>query len=208
MRYVSGTFRKKTPAFLIKINDTIAIDIEERIEMKEFYNEERTLILENIRDEEIKPPILKSEVENPVKLGKLRKAAGPNIIPNEVIRLLDDHNKEKLTHLFNIIYSTGIIPKNGQHPNSLHYPKKPTANKCNDYGIISRMSQFFKTFLRIIHARIRRKCEQNIDGWQLGFQARIWYEGRSLSCHHTPSEVSRPKEGCFPLIFKMCDIKN
>lgn len=52
-------------------------------------------------------------------------------------------------------------------------PKKAKAENCDDYRIISLMSHVLKIFLRIIHARIYRKCESQMGSTQFGFRGGV-----------------------------------
>jgi len=51
-----------------------------------------------------------------------------------------------------------------------HSKKKQRPRECADFRLISLMSHMLKTFLRIIHARIRSKCEWDMDDSQFGFR--------------------------------------
>ena len=53
---------------------------------------------------------LKEEVENVTHLMKNGKATGPDVLPAESLKALDEHNIDILTRLCNIIYNTGYIP--------------------------------------------------------------------------------------------------
>lgn len=48
-------------------------------------------------------------------------------------------------------------------------PKKPSAKTCDDYRTISLMSHVLKLFLKIIHRRIYKLCEEQIAPNQFGF---------------------------------------
>lgn len=50
-------------------------------------------------------------MEHELSLAKNRKVVGPNEIPNEIIKLMDEGNVDRLTGLLNKIYDTGEIPE-------------------------------------------------------------------------------------------------
>ena len=54
--------------------------------------------------------ILKEEFENVTHLMKNGKATGPDDLPAEALKSLDEHNIDIITTLCNIIYNTGYIP--------------------------------------------------------------------------------------------------
>ena len=54
--------------------------------------------------------ILKEEVENVTHLMKNGKATGPDDLPGEALKILDEHHIDILTTLCNLIYNTGYIP--------------------------------------------------------------------------------------------------
>lgn len=68
------------------------------------------------------------------------------------------------------LYKTGIIPRNWLRSTFVTLPKKPGAKYCREYRIISLMSHVLKVFLKVIHARIHRKCEESLGNTQFGFR--------------------------------------
>ena len=57
------------------------------------------------------PPIIKSEVERAIKNTQLGKAPGDDGITTEMLKALEEFGIEKLTDLYNEIYSSGIFPE-------------------------------------------------------------------------------------------------
>ena len=174
VKELSGIYRKKTPTCLTKEDGKFAIDIEEKLQtwkkyVENLYNDTRQEI-DILCLEEEKSVILKTEVEYAINLTKNRKATGPDEIPGEIIKLLDDGNIGRLTELFNKIYDTGEIPDEWLRSTFVVLPKKPIASKCDDYRMISLISHLSKAFIRIIHARIRNVCEKDLDKSQFGFR--------------------------------------
>lgn len=116
------------------------------------------------------PGILKEEVECAIRHARNRKAVGPDNIPVEIVKLIDDENIGIITKLFNNIYESGNLPQGWLLSTFVALPKKPFPKHCKDYLFISLMSQVLKLFLRIIYHRIRNKCESDFDDPQFGFR--------------------------------------
>lgn len=143
VKEIAGIHREKVPAKLIQESGELAIDITDKQMLwvryleKMFHNIRRKI--EKITLKEVRFEILKSEVENAMKIAKPKKAMGPDELPAEVIKLLDKDSIQKLTKLFNEIYATGVMT----------LLKKLTASKCDEYRMISLMSHLLKAFIRI-----------------------------------------------------------
>lgn len=93
---------------------------------------------------------------------KNRKAAIPDEIHGELLKLLEEDGLIVLTKLFNNIYDSGSIPLDWLKSTFIARPKKLNAKKLSDYRTISLMSHVLKVFLRILHERIYRKVEEKI----------------------------------------------
>lgn len=116
------------------------------------------------------PEILDAEVRKGINEAKEGKAPGPDDIHSEVLKLINDENLRTITRLFNVIYDTGHIPKEWLKSTFVIIPKKPNAKLCKDYRTISLMSSVLKLFLKILHKRIYKKCEEYISETQFGFR--------------------------------------
>jgi hypothetical protein len=119
------------------------------------------------------PSILKSEIEDAIAALKNNKSAGPDNVPCEILKILCKSDKQfldNLVELFNNIYNSGKIPENWLQSTFITIPKKPNAQICDDYRLISLINHVTKAFTKIIHRRIYDKCESNIDRSQFGFR--------------------------------------
>lgn len=119
------------------------------------------------------PDITKEEVIHATKTQKDRKATGSDGTHAEVLKLIADEEGAGLnilTSLLNTVYKTGIIPTYRLKSTFITIPKKNKATKCDDYRLISLISHVLKVFLRIIHTRIYKKCESQVNGCQFGFR--------------------------------------
>ena len=70
------------------------------------------------------PPIIQSEVRKALKDSQIGKAPGEDGITTEMLKQLEEFGIEKLTELYNEMYSTGHIPKDSLFQTISHYPKK------------------------------------------------------------------------------------
>lgn len=113
--------------------------------------------------------ILEEEVRVAINQIKHGRAAGPDKVEAEFLKLLDEPNVKWLTQKFNKIYSTGNIPSDWLRSEFVTLPKKPSAKQCGDYRTISLMSHLLKVFLKVIHRRIYKLCEEQIAPNQFGF---------------------------------------
>lgn len=116
------------------------------------------------------PPITKTEVIYAIKNCKKGKAAGPDEVTADLIKLIDEDNVNILVDLFNTIHKTGIIPTEWLKSTFVTLPKVNHPKRCEDYRTISLMCHMLKIFLKIIHGRIYRKCEMALTNTQFGFR--------------------------------------
>ncbi|XP_073841564.1 uncharacterized protein [Musca autumnalis] len=73
--------------------------------------------------------ITKSEVESAITSLKTRKATGPDEIPSEMLKLMDENNIGLLTRLMNHVYNTCHYPQDWLKS---FFPKKSHAKHCGD----------------------------------------------------------------------------
>jgi len=173
LKETAGIYRKMRPITTVNQNNQIVIDNEEKNYVWETY-------IENLFDDD-RPPIeinncltgpsiTKDEIEKAIRNSKNNKTAGPDEIPSEILKLLDERGITALHKMFNIIYETGHYPNQWVCSIFIPLPKKTNARKCEDHRLISLMSHTLKVFLKIIHQRIYKKCERDISDSQFGFR--------------------------------------
>lgn len=115
--------------------------------------------------------ITRTEVERALLGSKNGKAPGPDEVHVEILKLLsEERSLTLLVDFFNSIYRSGTIPRDWLKSTFVTLPKKRNAKVCNEYRTISLMSHALKLFLKILHSRIYRKCEEYIGDSQLGFR--------------------------------------
>jgi hypothetical protein len=112
--------------------------------------------------------IQESEVKDAVKRMKGGKAMGPNEIPIEVWRSLEDVVIVWLTKLFNLIFQSNKMP-DGWRPSILVpiFKNKGCVQSYTNYRRIRLMSHTMKLWERIIEHRLRGVT--NVTENQFGF---------------------------------------
>ncbi|VEN57771.1 unnamed protein product [Callosobruchus maculatus] len=175
VKEVVGRNKKTNTYALLDENNKTVIEVEDikrhwKSYIEQLFKSIEPRYFELTRDLESSPKILKEEVIKAIKNSKAGKAPGPDQIHIEIIKLLEEEHIDTLVHLFNKVYSTGVIPREWLKSEFIPIPKKSNARRCEEYRLISLMSHLLKLFLKIIHSRIFRKCEQDISQSQFGFR--------------------------------------
>jgi len=115
------------------------------------------------------PQILKDEVRWAINKMKLNKSSGPDEIPVEMLRALEENGVDLIWKLATAIYETGVIPEDMLKSIFIALPKKPSTMHCAEHRTISLMSHSLKILLRIVLQRIRRQIHPEIPITQYGF---------------------------------------
>jgi len=71
-----------------------------------------------------------------LKKSNSKKATGPDDIPVELLKMIQEDNIGILVKLFNTVYITGEIPEDWLKSVLMTLPKKQCAKKCSDYRLI------------------------------------------------------------------------
>ena len=175
VKELAGTQKRKQPSTLYNSEGKIITELEERLKawwryVNELFTDERQE--PNLRNgqEDEGPEITKDEVIYALKRMRNGKSPGPDELPVELLKLIEERSINTLVDLFNNIYQSGIIPQEWLLSTFVTMPKKGNPRQCSDYRTISLMSHILKTFLKIIHTRIHRKLEIDISDTQFGFR--------------------------------------
>ncbi|GFO39078.1 endonuclease-reverse transcriptase [Plakobranchus ocellatus] len=115
------------------------------------------------------PTILKEEVEAAIKKMKNGKATGPDNIPVEIIKALDNLGIDLTTKLLNAIYDSGTTPEDLCESVFILLPKTPGATECELHRTISLISHFTKILLRVLMHRMRKSLRPETSPKQFGF---------------------------------------
>lgn len=170
----TGIGRRQKSYILADEKGNIVWDIKDQLILweeyiKTLFNDQREEINTGTENE-TGPSILKEEVQAAIKSTKDGKAPGPDNLPADVLKLIEEQHLDAVTSLFNRIYETGIIPEEWLRSTFVTIPKKHNAKRCEEHRTISLMSHTLKIFLKVIHRRIYRKLEEGIAETQFGFR--------------------------------------
>ncbi|KAL1447016.1 hypothetical protein WDU94_015647 [Cyamophila willieti] len=173
VREVAGNFRKNNSGKITDEEGNLIITKEEK---KKVWEQYLTGLFHDVRadqqpiiEDDTGPEILPEEIRAAITQMKDGKAVGLDEIPTELLKCLDEEQIRTISKIFNTIYSAGEIPTEWLKSEFITLPKKPGAKVCGDYRTISLMSHMLKLFLKIIHKRIYRQCEEQIAPNQFGF---------------------------------------
>ena len=101
--------------------------------------------------------IQKKEIAEALKKMKSRKAVGPDGIPIEAWKCLDESGLEWLTNLFNKIWQTNKSPNEWRKSTLVPlYKNKGDIQDCINYRGIKLMSHSMKLWERVIEHRLRK----------------------------------------------------
>ena len=168
-------YRKRKPGILKDTSGKLILNTNQKLKkwteyINELFGDVRTEHMEiEVGDNEVLK-ILKTEIKTAIKNSTNGKAMGADQIPVETLKCMNDETLEILLDLFNQVYKTGHIPEQWLLSTFCAIPKATNAKDCCDYRTISLISHTLKVFLKVIHGRISRKLEEEIDESQFGFR--------------------------------------
>lgn len=174
IKEMTGRIKIRQPDVLVDKNGDLIVDLNQKLlrwteYIAELFSDNRI----DLSDQDMEctgPEILKEEIEHAIEKSKPGKAAGPDEVPADILKLIDENSIELLVRLFNTIYETGRIPSDWMSSTFVTLPKKNKAKECSEYRIIALMCHTLKIFLKIIHNRIFRKLEEGMSDTQMGFR--------------------------------------
>ncbi|KAK3537270.1 hypothetical protein QTP70_007006 [Hemibagrus guttatus] len=165
---------------VIKDRDGRVLTSEESVQRrwKEYFEElmneenEREKRVEGVNSVEQKvDKIRKDEVRKALKRMKSGKAVGPDDIPVEVWKCLEEAAVEFLTSLFNRVLESERMPEEWRRSVLVPiFKNKGDVQSCSNYRGVKLMSHTMKLWERVVEARLRKvveMCEQ-----QYGFMPR------------------------------------
>ena len=113
---------------------------------------------------------MKEEIQKALESMKHGKATGPDELPAETLKALDEQSVEKITSLCNIMYNSGMVPTEMKHSVFITLPKKPKAMMCTEFRTISLMSHVTRLLPKIIQQRMANKIDKKVSRLQSGFR--------------------------------------
>ena len=107
-------------------------------------------------------PIKIKEIREAIKSLKNGKAAGPDKIPNKVIKLGIDHLGPHFCDLFNAVLLQGTTPSSwGDGITHIIYKGKGEVTELSNYRGITITNTIYKTFTSILNKRITTLVEKS-----------------------------------------------
>ena len=137
-------------------------------------------------DSEDIPPFMKEEIRQVVKNLHLGKAPGHDKIKNEHIKYRGEMIIQRLTTIFNLILSSGVIPNYWKQSDIILLFKKGNKHKIENYRPISLSPTLAKIFSKLIEQRLTGILKFSQGKEQAGFK-----KGFSTIDHlHTIKQIS------------------
>ncbi|XP_060518451.1 uncharacterized protein LOC132697174 [Cylas formicarius] len=134
MKEASGMYKKRPPGIYTDDTNKFIIEANEKKQLWEEYitdlfaDDSREGLKDNQFSESLSgPPILREEIKKVVMEAKDHKATGPDGIPGEVLKLIDNDNIDVLLKIFNYIYNTGHFPRSWLRSTFIPLPKNSNA---------------------------------------------------------------------------------
>ena len=116
------------------------------------------------------PKILLEEVQHILKILKRKKAAGPDGISPELLKLGGPFLEQLLLKLFNNMISTGIFPEDFKKSEIVTIFKKGDVLKCDNFRPINLLNQVYKILMQIIYKRIANTLIESLPPTQAAYQ--------------------------------------
>ena len=115
-------------------------------------------------------PPTREEIMKATAQLKSNKAAGPDGIPPEVLKLDTGLTADMFQQLFEKIWETGKFPNDWKEEHLLKLPKKGDLSNCNNYRGITLLSIPGKIFSRILLERMKEAVDEHLRDQQSGFR--------------------------------------
>uniref|UniRef100_A0A8D9FJ87 Craniofacial development protein 2 n=1 Tax=Cacopsylla melanoneura TaxID=428564 RepID=A0A8D9FJ87_9HEMI len=132
-------------------------------------NRSTQLEVRQIEEDQI-PQFTTEDIGKIIKELKNNKSVGPDEIPAEFLKLLNEEGIQHITEIINTIYKNGIIPNDFAESTFIPIPKVNKAQNCSDFRTISLISHTSKILLILIKQRISDIIERNLSETQIGFR--------------------------------------
>lgn len=112
----------------------------------------------------------KTEIKAAIKQQKTGKAAGPDNIPPEALKVDINTSTDMLYSLFGRIWNEEKTPTEWAEGHIVKLPKKGDLRKCNNYRGITLLSVPSKIFNRVILNRLQEAVDKRLRDQQAGFR--------------------------------------
>jgi len=115
------------------------------------------------------PVHTRDEVKKALDSTKSGKAAGPDGIPIELLKLSEDSVVNAMHRIITAVWINGIWPEDWTQSTFVPLFKKGDPTVCANYRTISLISHASKVLLKVILNRIKDKAEVEVAEEQAGF---------------------------------------
>ena len=105
-----------------------------------------------------------------IKRCKKRKAPGPDEVPMEFFKYLNDEAIEHVRELINNWWCNGIFPEEKLVANIACIYKKGSPLKRSNYRPISLLNAIYKIYAALIQKRLADAIDDDIQSTQFGFR--------------------------------------
>jgi len=117
-------------------------------------------------------PVTITELQKILGRVKNHKAPGPDNIPAEAYKWMDETSLQQLATLFNRIISTGQIPQEWSKATVVEiYKGKGSHTDPEMYRPISLLSTAYKIFARVLQTRLEKAIDHKLRVTQFGFRS-------------------------------------
>lgn len=129
----------------------------------------KVLDTEETTNDDSEDLILRSEIEEAVKMLKKGKSPGVDNIPGELLQAGGEHMSTALLNICNKIWKNVKWPESWTKSLVITLPKKGDLKVCNNYRTLSLISHPSKVLLRVILNRLKHQAQEIIAEEQAGF---------------------------------------
>ena len=105
-------------------------------------------------------PVTGEEISNIIACRNARKAAGPNSIPNFVLKEFKEELKKPLTIITNMSFISGQFPTKGKEAHIIPSYKKGDKLECSNYRPISLLPNISKIIEKAMYTRLYKFLEK------------------------------------------------
>ena len=112
------------------------------------------------------------ELNAVIKKLKRRKAPGPDEIPTEILKEMDEENREIIRELLNIWWREEEIPEEMLRARVVMIYKKGKTSDYENYRPISLLNTLYKLIAAITQRRLAEKLDKHLQRTQFGFRKR------------------------------------
>ena len=134
-------------------------------------NEQRDIKYNRRKNEVYTAEFTIEEIKNTIKQLKRHKASGPDMIPIELFKLLDDENLKWLTDILNQMWVRGDCPNSVLKAYVASIYKKGDPKKQSNYHPISLLNSIYKMYAALLKSRLAAAVDDDLQRTQYGFRS-------------------------------------